>query len=394
GKRRQCAKKNPKGKGPRMAERFRHAMHSACQDLADSRICVTLLEAAARHEDWVKEEGNRVVYYDPLLVSHAQLQKVVRGYFEQLEGGAEAQAQQQQQQYSQLRSRQQQQQEEVAALQHELDQVTLEANRRIEKGNETILKLKADLRQLRDATEPQVLREHEQARRRLEAARGRADALAREVRAPEGGPEVKKLRDELQVLESQKAALLEMVQGVYGQKKQAVATGDLLAQAPSASGNGAGSRLLLPDPRPGATAGAASRRWGRPDSGSAVLSGRFRRWSINSGGMLGREGASLGGQGAARGSEGESCIGAPSSSPARPPPLEGGNFAFLLAFSRVIHAVELRLAAASLLFELLAGLLIPEFGVEHANGLPAEVKQCGAAGYINNVVQPLCWSGV
>ncbi|CAK0816533.1 unnamed protein product [Prorocentrum cordatum] len=232
-----------------MAERFRHAMHSACQETWPTRASASRCSRPrpGTRTDWVKEEGNRVVYYDPLLVSHAQLQKVVRGYFEQLEGGAEAQAQQQQQQYSQLRSRQQQQQEEVAALQHELDQVTLEANRRIEKGNETILKLKADLRQLRDATEPQVLREHEQARRRLEAARGRADALAREGQHGRAS-KVKKLRDELQVLESQKAALLEMVQGVYGQKKQAVATGDLLAQAPSASGNGAGSRLLLPDP--------------------------------------------------------------------------------------------------------------------------------------------------
>merc|ERR1719188_2940011 len=164
-------------------------------------------------------------------------------------------------QQAQMRSRQQ---EEVAVLQRELDQVTDEANKRIEKGNESILKMKADLRQLRDTTEPQVLREHEEARRRLEAARSREEALARQASASESAqlaqdsPEVAELRRDLQVLENQKAALLEMVQGVYGDKSKPkpATVGGTLAEASSASGAGreradggtAGAKLLLPDP--------------------------------------------------------------------------------------------------------------------------------------------------
>merc|ERR1712176_846490 len=45
---------------------------------------------------------------------------------------------------------QKQQKEELAQLQAELDQVTDEANRRIERGNESIIKLKDQLKKYRD----------------------------------------------------------------------------------------------------------------------------------------------------------------------------------------------------------------------------------------------------
>jgi len=66
-----------------------------------------------------------------------------------------------------------------------------------------------------------------------------------------------------------------------------------------------------------------------------------------------------------------------------------GDCVFLLAFSRVIHAVELRPAVAGLRFDLPVGPLIAGFGAEPAGERHEESVQLGAAGYMDDVVQPL-----
>lgn len=76
--------------------------------------------------------------------------------------------------------------------------------------------LKADLADLREI-EPKLQQRHSQARRRLEAERSRKEELL--CRHDAEGDELQALRREVKVLGEQKAALMQMVQQVYGTAK-------------------------------------------------------------------------------------------------------------------------------------------------------------------------------
>merc|ERR1719444_722650 len=108
----------------------------------------------------------------------------------------------------------------MTQLQAELDNITDEANRRIEKGNDAIVRLKTQLKEQRDNEEPQAKRERAEAEQRLETARARRaeldKALAeRERRGPALDEELEQLRQEVKVLSNQKGALMGMVQDIY-----------------------------------------------------------------------------------------------------------------------------------------------------------------------------------
>merc|ERR1712217_320553 len=75
------------------------------------------------------------------------------------------------------RLQQQQREEEVDSLQKELDQITEEANKRIEKGNDSIVELKNNLRNLRDVDAPKLQREFADAQRMIETARAQNSEL-------------------------------------------------------------------------------------------------------------------------------------------------------------------------------------------------------------------------
>lgn len=279
----------------RLAERFRQALHGVSQELRAPRVCLTLLESDADPAFWATDEAAQITYYDALLVAHAQHLQATRGYFDltgsgddplspQLnrpvgrrctEGARAGDPAHSARLHAELERLQKRQREEeataqIAQLQAELDQVTDEANRRIEKGNEAILKLKAQLKDLRDVDAPNLISDRSKVEQQLEAARRRNGELTNKVNAPQTSPDdadfedLAQLRQEILVLTNQKEALMKMVQDVYGAEAQAKA--DAAADArkggtpKSAAGAGAvgfpdmredsdlGIQNLLPDP--------------------------------------------------------------------------------------------------------------------------------------------------
>merc|ERR1712135_64616 len=132
-----------------------------------------------------KDEKDRVTYYDALLVSHIQHAQMTRAYFDdvsRMDGTAPPRPDQRRfdARAEETRMSAAERELEIDRLQQELDQLTDEANRRIERGNRDISRLKAQLKQLNDVEGPQVKREHEDAeqvgrgqddKRRAEAAR-------------------------------------------------------------------------------------------------------------------------------------------------------------------------------------------------------------------------------
>jgi len=218
-----------------LVDRFQQALYVAPQEPHAARICLSLLDSS-QPSDWGKFESDRerAIFYTPLLVSHRQHSQLARAYFDNLEALAAGTTESKRKQsgakglepsalHSELERLQQlQKHEEVENLRRELDQMTEEANRRIEKGNESIVKLKAELKHTRDEEGPELQRERDDAALRVEAARqaGR-DLRARLEKAgaawnAQSEEELEKLRQEASVLGKQKGALMKMVQDVYG----------------------------------------------------------------------------------------------------------------------------------------------------------------------------------
>lgn len=168
-----------------------------------------------------------------------------------------------------------QRKEEIASLQQELDQITDEANRQIEKGNDAIVRLKSELRHLREVESARLAQEKIEAERSLEAARRRSDQL-RWRSSGQGSNEVEELRQEVAVLHKQKESLLKMVLDIYGARGTPVdvvanlAGGDMVAQVRAMANGGnavSGNPLrpsegnLLPDPVELLASDAARNDW-------------------------------------------------------------------------------------------------------------------------------------
>eukprot|EP00933_Yihiella_yeosuensis_P042750 TRINITY_DN3741_c7_g1_i1.p1 TRINITY_DN3741_c7_g1~~TRINITY_DN3741_c7_g1_i1.p1 ORF type:complete len:389 (+),score=80.80 TRINITY_DN3741_c7_g1_i1:52-1218(+) len=230
-----------------VADRFRRAMTEVGQELHSSRICVTMLEASVDPAEWIDDakadiRKERALYHDPLLVSHSQVLQTAQAYLDYTErlGSSEAARDSRKKnstsgpagspgavEASSLRERLERLQrrqtgEEVSQLHRELDLVTEEANQRIEQGNEEIIRLKADLKRLREIEGPELEREKAAAEVRLEAARSRGNELRKLAEGHTAGTgtgplssEVQRLREEVEMLKSKKAELMEEVQDVY-----------------------------------------------------------------------------------------------------------------------------------------------------------------------------------
>lgn len=261
----------------RQAERFRHSFRGAAAQIQQPRICLTLVEATTDATKWLADEASRDYYYGTLLASHRQNWQMIRSYFEHLDGlddgkgsmlpplfedsqtsggfsGAESRGLQPDDLRNQLEKLQHRQlQEEVASLQSELDQVTEEANRRIEKGNDSILKLKVQFKHQRDTEFPELQQHRADAQGRLCVLRRRNEELKDQLASDGSGgfglpsgedmdEEIDRLQKEVLVTTNQKEALMEMVRNIYG-GDDATQDGDFGAEDSSS-----GYAKLLPDP--------------------------------------------------------------------------------------------------------------------------------------------------
>ncbi|CAJ1366917.1 unnamed protein product, partial [Effrenium voratum] len=149
---------------------------------------------------------DRALYHDPLLVSHAQHLQAVKAYLdhcdrEHLEVRAASKRSSEDPQ-SQLDKTQRQLEEEETRLRVQLDNITEEANRRIEKGNEHILKLTAQLKDLQEKEEPELEQQRQEALAALQRQRQKAKEVQKQA---EGTSAVlRQLQDEVQLLQEQK----------------------------------------------------------------------------------------------------------------------------------------------------------------------------------------------
>lgn len=169
-----------------------------------------------------------MAYYDPVLVSHAQHLQMTRAYFDHVEESENLEENTRRRDSG--ASAREAEEATLAELQEELDQITDEANRRIEKGNESILRLKAQLKQLRDVELVQLQREHSEAEKRLATLQLRNQDMKEQVDEQRGNAvdeELDKLKKDVLVLTNQKAALMKMVQDIYGSAQQDNAPGTI-----------------------------------------------------------------------------------------------------------------------------------------------------------------------
>eukprot|EP00930_Biecheleria_cincta_P055638 TRINITY_DN4193_c0_g4_i1.p1 TRINITY_DN4193_c0_g4~~TRINITY_DN4193_c0_g4_i1.p1 ORF type:complete len:377 (+),score=64.36 TRINITY_DN4193_c0_g4_i1:62-1192(+) len=244
-----------------IGERFRRALMETQQELQSPRIMLTMLESSVDPAQWAVDEQARAFYYQPLLVSHGQSTQAVKAYFDHCEREELAQSRRGHSKKSNSSShgaveasylraeleklQQQQSEDELAALNRELQELTDEANRRIEQGNETILRLKADIRQLIDVEEAKVMRERQDASDRLEAANRHLSRLRdRQLEGHFG--QAPKLNETVRRLAEEKAALMLEVQEIY-RAQTSNSKGSFSYQSDSRSGGS--HENLLPDPR-------------------------------------------------------------------------------------------------------------------------------------------------
>lgn len=194
----------------RAAESFRRALQAVPENVRCPRICVSLLETALEPSQWINDESTQVMYYDPLLVSHSQHLQLEQTYFRVLDGeelGLEVSAG--------GVARAHPSSNELSQLKRDLDSVTLEANRRIEKANENILKLKGQLRAMAEKEAPPLLRAHAEAQRRKKMVEASHEELQIRLGNEDYDEELDQLRGEVTVLMDQKAALMDSVQELY-----------------------------------------------------------------------------------------------------------------------------------------------------------------------------------
>lgn len=240
----------------KLAHAYRHALHTAPHSLHSSRICLSLL-FGEQPSDWSElvNDTEKVEAYTPLFVSHLQHLQLTRAYFDFLDRGPDARRSAKQPSPSELRgelerTHRQERLAEIEKLRQELVEVTEEANSRIEKGNETIIKLKAELRKLRDDEASKVEAERTEAHRSLQAAKERGRQLRADLdrlprpRDEAANADLEKLRQDAVVLAKQKDALMQMVQQVYGgagapqgTRQEPGSPGDLLGETQPAGRN-------------------------------------------------------------------------------------------------------------------------------------------------------------
>lgn len=240
----------------RVAERFKHALHGISADLHAPRVCLTLTPSTTDTTGWLTDQAAQSEYYNALLISHAQHLQATRAYFNLVgrmersgdslqtsinssSRGAPVEPANLRAELERLHQRQREEEanQQATQLQAELDQITDEANRRIEKGNDAILKLKAQFKDLRDTEMPRLHQEREEAERRVEAAKRRNVELKGRVESFNAAPasedhqqELEQLEQQVAVLANQKALLMTMVEETYGSAAAAEA-GQLQSEA-------------------------------------------------------------------------------------------------------------------------------------------------------------------
>merc|ERR1711963_559553 len=102
-------------------------------------------------------------------------------------------------------------QSEASQLKYELEAVTIEANKRIEKANETILRMKSQLREMTEKQAPPLVRLHAEAKRRYDIVEAQGQELQRSLNTQDFDVELDQLRGEVAVLTDQKEALMESI---------------------------------------------------------------------------------------------------------------------------------------------------------------------------------------
>merc|ERR1719272_1451478 len=179
----------------------------------------------------MNDEALQSTHYDPMVVSTAQHLKVEHGYFREMDSediaalnGLETSS----------RSGGSSHSSEASQLKQDLDSVTLEANRRIEKANETILRLKSQLREMAEKETPLLVRAHTDVQRRMEMIQESHHELQNRMYNEDYDEELDQLRGEVMVLTEQKAALMDSVQELY-------TAGGGTADAPQTSNSRSGS---------------------------------------------------------------------------------------------------------------------------------------------------------
>jgi len=121
----------------RVVEQFRNSLFNVARHLHSPRICLTMIEATTEPSKWSKDEKDRVTYYDALLVSHIQHAQMTRAYFDdvsRMDGTAPPRPDQRRfdARAEETRMSAAERELEIDRLQQELDQLTDEANRRID----------------------------------------------------------------------------------------------------------------------------------------------------------------------------------------------------------------------------------------------------------------------
>jgi len=179
------------------ASSFKQSMQTARENVHAPRICVSFLENGMETSGWEHDPAMQATYYEPILVSHTQHLALEQAYFRQFDGqesGVDVPAPGSKQ---------------VSQLKRDLDAVTLEANRHIEKGNDTIMRLKGQLREMAEEEAPPLLSARADARARKQMAEASKQNLQARLQTVDYDEELFQLRSEATALEVQKAALMD-----------------------------------------------------------------------------------------------------------------------------------------------------------------------------------------
>jgi hypothetical protein len=215
-------------------EGFRQALYNVNQNIRAPRVCISLLETTMEPSRWVNDAPTQVMYYESVMASHSQHVQLVQSHL--------CQALNEYSEFSYKHCRRCQLQwllpeppagictrcftqsangplprdhAEIGQLKQDLDDVTLEANRRIEKANEHILNLKNEMKELIELEAPPLMKAHQDAKRRKEMALETKKKLQASIDTGGVDQELDRLSVEVSELKQQKAALMDSVQEIY-----------------------------------------------------------------------------------------------------------------------------------------------------------------------------------
>lgn len=206
---------------------FRRAFSEVSAKLHSPRICISLMEVTVDPTTWVNSEKDRAFYHDPLLVSHAQHVQAVKAYLDYCDR-EKLDFRKPRKRSPEANGESRDRRAEEQKLRLQLEQLTEQANHQIEKSNETILKLNAQLKDMMETEEPDLEQERQNILAVLQERRLQAEDLQK--RCEGTSAPLRSLRDDVQRLKDEKEALLVEVQEIYSKQK-------------------ARSDRLLPDPR-------------------------------------------------------------------------------------------------------------------------------------------------